>query len=166
MPQIVKSKPLHRTSAGVVHRAVLRNAEHPGFDSSRAQVVGYQHISRTRNSALLLIRGEYPIRGRSVQRFPLPLLEEASEQRSHCDGGLGFLRLETLRRLAVNECTPRVNAAPCPINVLPLKSGAFRPPQSCSGNQEREGTLRLTHIRKNGHRLLRRQNHSLVIGGS
>src|ERR1700687_241009 len=89
MPQIVKSEPAHRTSARIAHLAVLLYTEHPGFDSSRTQVVGHQHISHTRDSALLLNRGEDPIRGRSVQRLPLPLPEEASEQRSHGDGGFG-----------------------------------------------------------------------------
>src|SRR5437879_5254916 len=105
MPQIVKSKPLYHVAIVVVHHAVFRYAEHPGFDRGWAQVVGHQHISYTRDPSLLLTRSEDPIRGSSVRSFPLPVLEKTSQQRSHRDGGFGLLRLETFRNLAIYKRT-------------------------------------------------------------
>src|SRR5580700_7302809 len=99
MSQVVKSKPLHQIAVVVMHRAVLRYAEHAGFDRSRAQVGRHKHISHTRNSPLLPTGSEDPIRGGSVRSLPLPSLKETTEQRSQSAGGLGLFRLEMFRNL-------------------------------------------------------------------
>src|SRR4029077_15679093 len=104
MTQVVKPKPLHQIAVVVIHRAVLRYAEHAGFDRSRAQVGRHKHISHTRDSPLT--GSEDPIRGGSVRSLPLPSLKETTEQRSESDGRLGLFRLETFRNLAVDERTP------------------------------------------------------------